>query len=348
MKQIRVLIVDDSAFMRKLIKEFLSEDPRILVIDTARNGQEAVEKTLELKPDVITMDVEMPILNGIDAARTIMKSFPVPIIMLSSTTKVGAENTILAMEAGAIDFIAKPSGAISLDLHKVKTSLIEKVIASSKANIVTKKALSPYTLENKVPKRSNRIDHREKLVLIGTSTGGPRALQQVITKLPIDLDAPVVVVQHMPAGFTKSLADRLNSLSDISVKEAEHHERLQKGHVYIAPGGFHVRLYEKMGRLYVSLDSDAPVGGHRPAVNVLFSSACKLKNYQKVAVIMTGMGSDGTNGIVDLKEAGSTVVIAEAEESCIVYGMPKAAVLTKKVDEVVHLESIGLAIQNHL
>ncbi|MGA4720236.1 protein-glutamate methylesterase/protein-glutamine glutaminase [Fictibacillus nanhaiensis] len=347
MKQIRVLIVDDSAFMRKLIKEFLSEDPRIMVIDTARNGQEAIDKTLKLKPDVITMDVEMPVLNGIDAARTIMNSSPVPIIMLSSTTKVGAENTILAMEAGAIDFIAKPSGAISLDLHKVKNSLIEKVITSSKANISTKKALSPYKLEN-VQKRSLKREHKDKLVLIGTSTGGPRALQQVFTKLPTDLDAPVVVVQHMPAGFTRSLADRLNSLSNVSVKEAEDHELLQKGYVYIAPGGFHVRLYEKMGRLYVSLHKDDPVGGHRPAVNVLFRSASKLKDYQKIAVIMTGMGSDGTEGIIDLKEAGSTVVIAEAEESCIVYGMPKAAVLTKKVDEIVHLESIGSAILNHL
>lgn len=347
MKQIRVLIVDDSAFMRKLIKEFLSEDPRIMVIDTARNGQEAIDKTLKLKPDVITMDVEMPVLNGIDAARTIMNRSPVPIIMLSSTTKVGAENTILAMEAGAIDFIAKPSGAISLDLHKVKNSLIEKVITSSKANISTKKALSPYKLEN-VQKRILKREHKDKLVLIGTSTGGPRALQQVITKLPTDLDAPVVVVQHMPAGFTRSLADRLNSLSNVSVKEAEDHELLQKGYVYIAPGGFHVRLYEKMERLYVSLHKDDPVGGHRPAVNVLFSSASKLKDYQKIAVIMTGMGSDGTEGIVDLKEAGSTVVIAEAEESCIVYGMPKTAVLTKKVDEIVHLESIGSAILNHL
>ncbi|MBD7964270.1 protein-glutamate methylesterase/protein-glutamine glutaminase [Fictibacillus norfolkensis] len=348
MKQIRVLIVDDSAFMRKLIKEFLSEDPRIMVLDTARNGQEAIDKTLKLKPDVITMDVEMPVLNGIDAARAIMNSSPVPIIMLSSTTKVGAENTILAMEAGAIDFIAKPSGAISLDLHKVKNSLIEKVITSSKANIATKKALSPYKLETNRQKRILKRDHKDKLVLIGTSTGGPRALQQVITKLPTDLDAPVVVVQHMPAGFTKSLADRLNSLSNVSVKEAEDHELLQKGYVYIAPGGFHVRLYEKMERLYVSLHKDDPVGGHRPAVNVLFSSASKLKDYQKIAVIMTGMGSDGTEGIVDLKEAGSTVVIAEAKESCVVYGMPKTAVLTKKVDEIVHLELIGSAILNHL
>lgn len=348
MKQIKVLIVDDSAFMRKLIKEFLSEDPRIAVLDTARNGQEAIEKTEKLNPDVITMDVEMPILDGIEAVKSIMSSHPVPIIMLSSTTKAGAENTILAMEAGAIDFIAKPSGAISLDLHKVKETLIEKVIASSKAKVAAKRSKTGNRPVPKIIRKPIKKNDLDKLILIGTSTGGPRALQEVITKLPADLDAPVVVVQHMPAGFTQSLANRLNSLSHVHVKEAEHHETLRKGTVYIAPGGLHMRVNEKRGELFITLDREEPVGGHRPAVNVLFSSAAKLKNYQKIAVIMTGMGSDGTNGILDLKENGETIVISEAEESCIVYGMPKAAALTKKVDEVVHLESIALAIQNYL
>lgn len=347
MKPISVLVVDDSAFMRKLIKDFLSEDPRITVLDTARNGQEAIEKTIRLKPDVVTMDVEMPVLNGIEAVRGIMNSFPVPIIMLSSTTKAGAENTILAMEAGAIDVIAKPSGAISLDLHKVKKLLIEKVIASSKAKITyLKGSYEKQDLKERLePIRSNNL---LKLVLIGTSTGGPRALQEVITKLPADLNVPVVVVQHMPAGFTKSLADRLDSLSRVRVKEAEHREPLENGTVYIAPGGYHLRLNEKMGRPIITLDKERPIGGHRPAVNVLFSSAAKLKNYQKIAVIMTGMGSDGTLGIIELKESAETIVITEAEESCIVYGMPKAAVLTKKVDAVVHLESIAGTIQNYL
>lgn len=347
MKPISVLVVDDSAFMRKLIKDFLSEDPRITVLDTARNGQEAIEKTIRLKPDVVTMDVEMPVLNGIEAVRGIMNSFPVPIIMLSSTTKAGAENTILAMEAGAIDVIAKPSGAISLDLHKVKKLLIEKVIASSKAKITyLKGSYEKQDLKERLePIRSNNLS---KLVLIGTSTGGPRALQEVITKLPADLNVPVVVVQHMPAGFTKSLADRLDSLSRVRVKEAEHREPLENGTVYIAPGGYHLRLNEKMGRPIITLDKERPIGGHRPAVNVLFSSAAKLKNYQKIAVIMTGMGSDGTLGIIELKESAETIVITEAEESCIVYGMPKAAVLTKKVDAVVHLESIAGTIQNYL
>lgn len=347
MKPISVLVVDDSAFMRKLIKDFLSEDPRITVLDTARNGQEAIEKTIRLKPDVVTMDVEMPVLNGIEAVRGIMNSFPVPIIMLSSTTKAGAENTILAMEAGAIDVIAKPSGAISLDLHKVKKLLIEKVIASSKAKITyLKGSYEKQDLKERLePIRSNNLS---KLVLIGTSTGGPRALQEVITKLPADLNVPVVVVQHMPAGFTKSLADRLDSLSRVRVKEAEHREPLENGTVYIAPGGYHLRLNEKMGRPIITLDKERPIGGHRPAVNVLFSSAAKLKNYQKIAVIMTGMGSDGTLGIIELKESAETIVITEAEESCIVYGMPKAAVLTKKVDAVVHLEFIAGTIQNYL
>ncbi|MBY6036073.1 chemotaxis response regulator protein-glutamate methylesterase [Fictibacillus nanhaiensis] len=347
MKQISVLVVDDSAFMRKLIKDFLNEDPRIKVLDTARNGQEGINKTIKLKPDVVTMDVEMPVLNGIEAVKEIMNQQPVPVIMLSSTTKAGAANTILAMEAGAIDFIAKPSGAISLDLHKVKEELVEKIITSSRAKIkpsVTIQAPSIYKKEPRAP----RMNNLPKLVLIGTSTGGPRALQEVITKLPEEIPAPVLVVQHMPPGFTQSLANRLNSLSPVQVKEAEHHEIIKKGTVYIAPGGLHMRLTEKMGQLMITLDKELPVGGHRPAVNVLFESAAKLKNYQKIAVIMTGMGSDGTDGILKLKEAGLTSVIAEAEESCIVYGMPKAAALTKKVDEVVHLESIAEAIQNNL
>ncbi|KZE65890.1 chemotaxis response regulator protein-glutamate methylesterase [Fictibacillus phosphorivorans] len=348
MKQIKVLIVDDSAFMRKLIKEFLSEDPRIVVLDTARNGQEAIEKTEKLKPDVITMDVEMPILNGIEAVKSIMSIQPVPIIMLSSTTKAGAENTILAMEAGAIDFIAKPSGAISLDLHKVRKILIEKVIASSKANVALKRLKTENRDVTKISRKPIKKNNLDKIILIGTSTGGPRALQEVITKLPADLEAPVVVVQHMPAGFTQSLANRLNALSHVHVKEAEHQETLKKGNVYIAPGGMHMRLNERIGQVFITLDREAPVGGHRPAVNVLFSSAANLTNYQKIAVIMTGMGSDGTNGILDLKENGQTIVITEAEESCIVYGMPKAAALTRKVDEVVHLESMARTIQNYL
>jgi two-component system chemotaxis response regulator CheB len=347
MKQISVLVVDDSAFMRKLIKDFLSEDSRITVLDTARNGEEAVNKTKKLKPDVITMDVEMPVLNGIEAVQEIMKQHPVPVIMLSSTTKAGAENTILAMEAGAFDFIAKPSGAISLDLHKVKTILIEKVVAAAKAGIKPAKEIQRRTLPN-IVLRSVKKSALPKLVLIGTSTGGPRALQKVITKLPADMKAPVVIVQHMPPGFTESLANRLNSLSDVHVQEAKQGDLLEAGNVYIAPGGYHLRLRKKLGQTYLALDKEPPVGGHRPAVNVLFESASHLADYEKIAVILTGMGSDGTQGLLKLKESGNTTVIAEAEESCIVYGMPKSAALTKKVDEVVHLESIAEAIQNYL
>ncbi|WNB90383.1 chemotaxis response regulator protein-glutamate methylesterase [Bacillus sp. NEB1478] len=348
MKQISVLIVDDSAFMRKLIKDFLNEDPRITVLDTARNGEEAVKKTIQLKPDVVTMDVEMPVLDGIEAVREIMNRSPVPIIMLSSTTKAGAENTLLAMEAGALDFISKPSGAISLDLHKVKEALIEKVIAVSRVNVTSKTSFraNSQNYETRVAKKKNELP---KLILIGTSTGGPRALQEVVTKLPANIQAPVVIVQHMPPGFTESLANRLNSLSNVFVKEAEQDDILMPGTVYIAPGGFHLRLIQKAaGKTFVALDKEPPVGGHRPAVNVLFESAAKLKNYEKIAVILTGMGSDGTLGLLKLKESGEATVIAEAEESCIVYGMPKSAVLTEKVDEVVHINSIAAAIQNYL
>ncbi|MBP2240147.1 chemotaxis response regulator CheB [Cytobacillus eiseniae] len=236
MTKISVLVVDDSAFMRKLISDFLSEDSRIEIIGTARNGKDCIDKLKVLKPDVITMDVEMPLLNGIDALKIIMKNAPVPVIMLSSTTKEGAENTIVAMQNGAIDFIAKPSGAISLDLHKIKEELIQKIISASKVNrkqlvkltndkyLSTTKAESYSKIElheNKQQVNKSLVKWNQaskKLICIGTSTGGPRALQNVLTKLPANIDAGILIVQHMPAGFTKSLATRLDSLCMISVK----------------------------------------------------------------------------------------------------------------------------------
>ncbi len=248
MKIVRVLVVDDSAFMRKLIADFLSEDVRIQVVGTARNGEEGLRKIKELNPDAVTMDVEMPVLNGLEALKIIMKTMPVPVVMLSSTTKAGAENTLTAMEYGAVDFIAKPSGPISLDLHKIKTELTEKIVQASNANlkglvkfsaIGKKSAVLQQNYSKIEPCQSIQISRSasipnsnsnlRKLVCIGTSTGGPRALQRVLSDLPGNLSAPVLVVQHMPAGFTKSLASRLNGLSDVTVKEAEEGAILQNG-----------------------------------------------------------------------------------------------------------------------
>lgn len=361
MAKIRVLIVDDSAFMRKLINDFLSEHQQIEVIGTARNGEDAIKKWRELRPDVITLDVEMPKLNGLEVLKQIMKEQPLPVVMLSSTTKEGAETTLQAIQAGAVDFVAKPSGSISIDLHKIKSELIQKVLSASQANLTkiniledskTAKKKSAIVVDTKL-QQADHVSPRglaqsKKVVCIGTSTGGPRALQQVITSLPEGLDVPVLIVQHMPPGFTKSLANRLDSLSEIKVKEAEDGELLQKGTAYIAPGGFHLMVKSLGSSLAISLSQSPPRNGHRPSVDVMFESISAIKNYSKIAVIMTGMGADGSKGLVEMKKNGIVKAIAESQETSIVFGMPKAAIATNMVDEVVNVENIAQKIMNYI
>jgi len=357
----RVLIVDDSAFMRKLISDFLSEQPKIEVIGTARNGEDAIKKCREFRPDVITLDVEMPKLNGLEVLKLIMKEHPLPVVMLSSTTKEGADTTLQAIQAGAVDFVAKPSGSISIDLHKIKTELIQKVLSASKANLTKINFLEDSNTVGKKLERSidseiqpasnvttRGFTQSKKIVCIGTSTGGPRALQQVITSLPKGLEVPILIVQHMPPGFTKSLANRLDSLSQIRVKEAEDGELLQKGTAYIAPGGFHLKVKSLGSSLAISLSQSPPRNGHRPSVDVMFESISTIKNYSKIAVIMTGMGADGSKGLVEMKKNGIVKAIAESQDTSIVFGMPKAAIATNMVDEVANVENIAQSIMNYI
>ncbi len=355
--QVKVLVVDDSAFMRKLITDFLNEDPRFNVVGTARNGKDAIQKVKEWQPDVVTLDVEMPEMNGLDALQAIMRENPTRVVMLSTTTKEGAENTLLAMSYGAIDFIAKPSGAISLDLGKVKEEIIMKVLMASKVNVqgisTKKNKIIPF-FEDTRPLQTRSVGKAikntvNKLVCIGTSTGGPRALQKVLPKLPKTIDAPILVVQHMPAGFTKSLAARLNSISEINVKEAEDGDILENGTAYIAPGGYHLKLKNSGGsKITIYLDQTDPINGHRPSVDVMYESVSEIKNYNKIAVIMTGMGSDGANGLKTLKSSGNTIAIAESEETSVVFGMPKSAIATNLVDEVVNLDKIASTIMKYI
>jgi len=368
MEQIKVLIVDDSAFMRKLIADFLSEEPRITVIGTARNGEDGIKKIKELKPDVVTLDVEMPVLNGISALKRIMEENPVPVIMLSSTTLEGADNTLHAMQIGAIDFIAKPSGSISLDLYKVKKELVDKVISASSVKVKKILNLSNKGQSTIIPQRDySKIESifpekqiqksvavgkwsstKQKLILIGTSTGGPRALQHVITKLPKDINAAILIVQHMPPNFTKSLANRLDALSEITVKEAVHGELIKKGVAYIAPGGFHLKVKSVGRNIAVHLDQTEPINGHRPSVDVMFQSASNIDHYKKIAVVMTGMGSDGKNGLVALANQGEIKAIAESKETSIVFGMPKAAIATNYVDNIENVENIAETIMKYV
>src|SRR5690606_17594370 len=325
-------------------------DLRIEVVGTARNGNDALEKIEKLNPDVVTLDVEMPEMNGIEALRRIMSDSPRPVVMLSSTTKDGADNTLQAIQYGAVDFIQKPSGSISIDLHLIKNEIVTKVLQAGKVNVELLK--KPLSIQETPTTRM--IDYSKielvdrgsfkKIVCIGTSTGGPRALQEVLPKLPKNFTAPVVIVQHMPAGFTKSLADRLNSLCEITVKEAENGEFLKAGTAYIAPGGSHMKIKKIGTTLAVNIDKSEIRNGHRPSVDVLFESISEIDGIQKISVIMTGMGSDGSQGLIKLKNTGKVISIAESKETSIVFGMPKAAIETNLVDRVEHLEDIADSI----
>ncbi|WP_174735026.1 protein-glutamate methylesterase/protein-glutamine glutaminase [Mesobacillus harenae] len=364
MEKIKVLIADDSAFMRKLLQELLSADPRIEVVGTARNGEDAFLKIKKLNPDVVTLDVEMPILNGFEALKLIMEEHPVPVVMVSSATAKGAEATLQAIQAGAFDFVAKPSGTISLDLHKIKDDLIGKVILAKTANLNKKLVQARPMLALESENQESRIEQisgqnilfsekkarltGKRLVCIGCSTGGPRVLHKVLAGLPKSLSAPVLVVQHMPPGFTRTLANRLNSFCEITVKEAEQGETLQNGTVYIAPGGFHMEAVPSAGGVSIHLTNAPARNGHRPSVDVLYESVSKLKGYSKVAVIMTGMGTDGAKGLVLLNQSGNLRVIAESEETSVIFGMPKAAIATGFVDSVSNNENIAKDIAKYI
>lgn len=334
---IRVLIIEDSAFMRKMISEILASDHRIQVLGTARNGEDGLKKIKLLSPDVVTLDIEMPVMDGITTLEKIMKTDPLPVVMLSSLTSKGAEKTVLAISIGAVDFITKPSGSISLDINELKDEIITKVIMASQTKVKKTPTISSDTLQVVRPQR-----YKETIVTIGTSTGGPRALQQVLMALPADFPAPILIVQHMPPNFTKSLADRLNTLTNIQVKEAVHGEVIQKGVAYIAPGDYHMKVRKVGTSLAIELTKEAPRNRHRPAVDVLFDSISYLKQMNKISVILTGMGKDGAKGIKQIKKMDKeAIIIAESEESSIVYGMPAAAIATECVNKIVHLNKVG-------
>lgn len=340
--KIRVLIVEDSAFMRQFISNIISADPLLEVIGAARHGAEGLALTQQLKPDVITMDIEMPVMDGLTAVEKIMALCPTPIVMLSSLTTDGADATIKALELGAVDFIPKPSGSISIDLGKVKGDITEKIKIAAKAKISSHLTVT-RTLA-KVSKPNFEVTNRKlnKIIAIGTSTGGPKALQEIVPLLPRSLPAGVLIVQHMPKGFTKSLADRLDSMSQINVREAKDGDELVAGLALIAPGDFHMTAKEVGGRVIINLNQEPAYSGHRPSVDVMFKTVAKL-TLDKVGVILTGMGGDGSDGLVLIKQNwGKT--IAQNEDSCIVFGMPKVAIEKKAVDNIVPLNKIAMEI----
>ncbi|WP_313430431.1 protein-glutamate methylesterase/protein-glutamine glutaminase [Siminovitchia terrae] len=350
MGKIKVLIVDDSIFMRKLISDFVSKDDRLEVAGTAKNGLEAIELTEKLKPDVITMDVEMPEMDGLTALKHIMQRFPTPVLMVSSLTEKGAYETIKALQLGAVDFIQKPSGSVSLDLFRVREELILKIKAVAKARLAKIEApvrresvqLKTKPVIQKIEKPQRVMTGFKQLFAVGTSTGGPKALETVITGLPAGFKDPLLVVQHMPPKFTEYLAKRLDSISNMNVVEAQNNQVISGGTVYIAPGDYHMGVRQRGNEYRIVLNKEAHCNGHRPSVDVLYDSVSKLTGLKRHYIIMTGMGGDGAAGMKRAKDSGAAATtVAESEETCIVYGMPKTAVNLGCVDHILPLTRIS-------
>ncbi|WP_407315878.1 chemotaxis response regulator protein-glutamate methylesterase [Pseudomonas sp. nanlin1] len=365
---VKVLVVDDSGFFRRRVSEILSSDPNIQVIGTATNGKDAIEQALALKPDVITMDYEMPMMDGITAVRHIMQRCPTPVLMFSSLTHEGARVTLDALDAGAVDFLPKNFEDISRNPDKVKQMLCEKVHSISRSNrrfshstpaaavtpahhapasersvpapraatpapaVRSTAAPAPSSTHSPTPKRK-----AYKLVAIGTSTGGPVALQRVLTQLPANFPAPIVLIQHMPAAFTKAFAERLDKLCRITVKEAEDGDVLRPGLALLAPGGKQM-MVDGRGAVKI-LPGDERLN-YKPCVDITFGSAAKSYGDKVLAVVLTGMGADGREGARLLKQGGSQVW-AQDEASCVIYGMPMAIVKANLADAVYSLDDIG-------
>lgn len=369
-RPIRVLIVDDSVLMRQAVRRLLTADPGIEVVDVARDGLEALAKVEKLNPDVLTMDVEMPHMDGLSALKMLMERFPRPVVMLSSLTAAGAEATVKALALGAIDFMQKPSANVSGGLTALGTELVAKVKHASQAR-VRKPMLSalPPSSHGAPPPVGNGAAtlarpsltrgiqpagqpggavgapgrEPDRLLVIGSSTGGPRALAEVVSGLPGDLNCAVIIVQHLPAGFTKSLADRLNQGSPLEVSEAKDGDILSVGRVLVAPGDFHLKVNGRR----VQLDMGPRRHGVRPSVDTTLETAAACFGPAVLTSILTGMGEDGTEGARAVKAAGG-LVLAEDESTCVVYGMPRSVVEHGLSDEVVPLDHMAAAIVRRL
>lgn len=345
MKKIKVLIIDDSALVRKLLRDILDSDPYIQVVGTAPDPIIAIRKIKTLSPDVITLDVEMPKMDGLTFLEKLMKSFPMPVLMFSSLTQKGAEATMKALSLGAIDFIAKPTVKLSEGIGELRSELITKVKGAFGAKL--KKAVAPIL---DVPpkhgmdailkaKKTLSVKEGEQVLVIGASTGGTVAIEQILNKLPADAP-PTLIVQHMPPLFTKSFAQRVNNLSQMHILEAENNDQLQKGTALIAPGGKHMIINKGPSGYYVSIKDGPPVNRHKPSVDVLFRSAANTIGSNAIGIILTGMGDDGARGLKELKNTGA-YTIAQDEESCVVFGMPKVAIELGAVEKILSLNSIA-------
>jgi two-component system chemotaxis response regulator CheB len=341
---LRVLVVDDSNLMRRLIRDLLASDPSVEVVGEAPEGLTAIRLIHELRPDVVTLDVEMPGMSGLEVLGYVMSEMPTPIVVLS-----GMEDPDLALKAlglGAVDFLRKPSGTISVDLYRVKEELLQKVKTAPLANLrqlrrgveeaapAPSKKEAPATLKVETPRWA---------VAIGASTGGPQTLMQSLPQVPAGLPAGLLIVQHMPPGFTRSFAQRLNEVSALNVVEAEDGMVFQAGWAYVAPGGHHLVVQKEASAVSVRLDDSPPRGTLRPAADVTMASAATVYGAHSVGVLLTGMGSDGTEGFREIRQAGGRT-IAQNRETCLIYGMPRAVAEQGLADEILPLDEVAPAI----
>jgi two-component system, chemotaxis family, protein-glutamate methylesterase/glutaminase len=350
MAKTRVLIIDDSALVRSLLTEIVNREPDLEAIGAAPDPLVAREMIRALSPDVLTLDVEMPKMDGLDFLERLMRLRPTPVVMVSTLTERGAEATLKALELGAIDFVSKPHLGIAAGLHDLALDICEKIRVASKARLY--RHVRPGDPRTTAQAQSQRAPTRyswvstEKLIAIGASTGGTEAIREVIARLSADSPA-VLVTQHMPPGFTRSFASRLDGLCRMTVSEAKDGERVLPGHVYIAPGDQHMKLARCGANYMIALDDGPPVNRHRPSVDVLFRSMAAEAGQNALGVMLTGMGRDGATAMLEMKQAGA-FNIAQDEATCVVFGMPKEAIATGAVDEVLPVNRIAERIQSRL
>lgn len=351
-RKIRVLVVDDSALIRSVMQEIINREKDMECVGAAPDPLVAREMIKSLNPDVLTLDVEMPKMDGLDFLERLMRLRPMPVIMVSTLTERGSDITFRALALGAVDFVSKPKMDIARGMEQYASDITEKIRAAAQSRVRKTVAAPPLDIQAKLsadailPSVAGRYSSTEKLIIIGASTGGTEAIKDVLTKLPADVPG-ILVTQHMPENFTKSFAERLNSLCKISVKEAEHNERVLPGHAYIAPGHSHLLLKRSGANYMTELNQGPPVNRHRPSVDVLFRSAANVAGANALGIILTGMGKDGAQGLLEMRQAGCHT-IAQDEESCVVFGMPKEAIAVGGACEVFPLQGIAKRTLDYL
>ena len=342
-RKTRVLVIDDSALIRSVMKEIIDREKDMECVGAAPDPLVAREMIKSLNPDVLTLDVEMPKMDGLDFLERLMRLRPMPVVMVSTLTEAGSSITFRALELGAVDFVSKPKMDIMRGMEEYAMEITDKIRAAAEAKVRKTSTSSDiqerYSADAILPSVMVRYSSTEKLIIIGASTGGTEAIKEVLTRLPADVPG-ILVTQHMPENFTKSFADRLNGLCKISVKEAEHNERILPGHAYIAPGHSHLLLKRSGANYMTELSQGPPVNRHRPSVDVLFRSAANVAGANALGIILTGMGKDGAQGLLEMKQAGSHT-IAQDEASCVVFGMPREAIAMGGACEVLPLQNIA-------